>query len=183
MNNIKYQNELGSTAACTKRMMEATKGICKKYIKGGKKDCFLFDSWFASKKAAEAAIEVCTKFIGMVKKNTKGFCKETIENITKDWPGGSYLVLRINPMVPRDKPLISIGCKYNTRKVLSFIDIENTGITKTGIPYLSKYPDQFTNVTICPVACPLIMSKNKSAVNEVDFHNKSRKSDLALEKW
>ena len=64
--------------------MEATKGICQKSIKGGMKDCFLFDSWFASKKAEEAAIEVGAELIGMVKKDTKGFCKDTIEKLTKD---------------------------------------------------------------------------------------------------
>ena len=65
------------------------------------------------------------------------------------------------------------------RKFVSFIVTDNAGSISTGIPYLSKYPDQFTNVDIRPVACPLVMSK-KSAVNEVDFHNKSRQSDLAL---
>ena len=62
-------------------------------------------------------------------------------------------------MLPGDRPLISIGCKYNARKVISFIVTDNTGSTKTGIPYLSKYPDQFTNAAIHPVACPLVMSK------------------------
>ena len=38
MKNSKYQHELGSTAACTKRMMKATKGIGQKSIKGGTKD-------------------------------------------------------------------------------------------------------------------------------------------------
>ena len=66
-------------------------------------------------------------------------------------------------------------------KVLYFIVIDNTGSTNIGIPYLSKYTDQFTNVAIHPVARPLVMYK-KSAVNEVDSHNKSRQSDLALEK-
>ena len=56
MKYSRYQKELGATAACTKRMMEETKGIGQKSKKGGPKDCFLFDSWFASKKAAEAAI-------------------------------------------------------------------------------------------------------------------------------
>ena len=93
----------------------------------------------------------------MVKTNTKGFCKETIENLTKDWPGGSYLVLRSKPMVPGGRPLIDMGYKYNTRKVLTFIVTDNAGSTNTGIPYLSKYPDQFTNVSICPVARPLVM--------------------------
>ena len=61
-------------------------------------------------------------------------------------------------MVPGGWPLIAIGYKYNARKVLSFIVMDNTGSTKTGIPYLSKYPDQFTNVSIRPVARPLVMS-------------------------
>ena len=58
--------------------MEATKGIGQKPIEGGKKDCFLFDSWFASKKAAEAVMEIGADLIGMVKTNTKGLWKEKI---------------------------------------------------------------------------------------------------------
>ena len=52
MKHSNFHQELVATAACTKRMMEATKGIGQKYIKGGTKDCFIFDSWFASKKSA-----------------------------------------------------------------------------------------------------------------------------------
>ena len=126
-------------------------------------------------------MELVSELIGMVKTNTKGLCKETIEKLTKDWPGGSYLVLRSNHMVPGDRPLIDIGYKYNSRKVLSFIVTDNVGTTKTGIYYLYKYPDQCTNVSIRPVARPLVMSK-KYAVNEVDSHNKLRQYDLALEK-
>ena len=84
--NSRYHQELGATAACTKRMMEATKGIGQKSKKGGTKDCFLFDSWFPSKKAAEAAMELGAELICMVKKNTKGFYKETIEKLTTNWP-------------------------------------------------------------------------------------------------
>ena len=63
-------------------------------------------------------------------------------------------------MVPGVRPLIAIGYKYNVQKVLYFIVMDNAGSTKTGIPYLSKYTDQFTNVSICSVARPLVMSKN-----------------------
>ena len=49
----RYQKEIGATAACKKRMMEETKGIGQKYKKGGPEDFFLFDSWFASKKATK----------------------------------------------------------------------------------------------------------------------------------
>ena len=68
--------------------MESTKGIGQKSTKGGTKDCFLFDGWFVSKKLAEAMLEVGAEFIVMVKKNTKGFCKDNIKNLTTDWPGG-----------------------------------------------------------------------------------------------
>ena len=182
MKDSRYQQELGATAACTKRMIEATKGIGRKSIKGGTKDCFLFDGWFASKRAEEAAMEMGAELIGMAKTNTKGFCKETIEKLTKNWPGGSYLVLRRKHMVPGDRPLIAVGYKYNARKFLSCIVTDNAGLTKAGIPCLYNYPDQFTNVAIRPVDRPLVMSK-KYVVNEVDSHNKSRQSDLALEKW
>ena len=83
-------------------------------------------------------MEVVAFMIVMVKINTKGLCKDTIDNITKDWSGSFYLVLRINPMVPGGRLLIAVGYKYNTRKVLPFIVTEDTGITHTGLNYLSK---------------------------------------------
>ena len=82
MKHIRHQQDIVAIPACTKIMMEATKGIGPKSIKGGTKDYYLFDSWFAFKKAAEAAMEVGAEFIGMEKKNTKRFCKDTIENLT-----------------------------------------------------------------------------------------------------
>ena len=78
MKDICYQQKLGATVACKKRMMEGKKGIGQNYKKEWPKDCFLFDSWFASKKASEAATEIGAELIGMVKTNTKGLCKEKI---------------------------------------------------------------------------------------------------------
>ena len=62
-------------------------------------------------------------------------------------------------MVPGDRPLIAISYNYNARKVLSFIVTDNAGSTKTDIPYLSNYTDQFTNAAIRSVACTFVMSK------------------------
>ena len=50
MKHSKCHHNLGATAACTKRMTEATKGIGQKSRKGATKDCLIFDSWFSSKK-------------------------------------------------------------------------------------------------------------------------------------
>ena len=77
-------------------------------------------------------------------------------------------------MVPRYRPLIDIGYKYNTWKVLYFIVTENAGSKKSGIPYLSNYPDQFYNVAILPVSRPLDVCKFFESFNEVDSHKSAR---------
>ena len=48
-------------------------------------------------------------------------------------------------MLPRLWTLIAIGYKYNMWKVIYFIDIEDAVSTNSGITYLSKYPDPFSN--------------------------------------
>ena len=85
-------------------------------------------------------------------------------------------------MVPGGRPLIAIGYNYNLWKVIYFIVIEFVRTTNSGPPYLSKYTDQFSNFSICPVSRPLVMYKFFGSVNDVESHNKSRWSDLALEK-
>ena len=62
-------------------------------------------------------------------------------------------------MVPGDRQIIDMGYTYNLKNILSFIVTEKSGSAKPDIPYLSKYTDQFTNVSTCPVACPLVISK------------------------
>ena len=101
MKNSDFHLELGSTAACTKRIMEATNGFGQRDAKGATKDCFLFGSFFSSKRSAEAVMDVGADMIGMVKTNTKGFCKNTIEKLTKDFPVGSYLVFKKKYVVTR----------------------------------------------------------------------------------
>ena len=61
----------------------------------------------------------------------------------KDWPGGSYLVLKSNPRFTGERPLLAIVYKYNSRKVLGFIATEEAGSTEPGDPYLSCFPDFF----------------------------------------
>ena len=136
INNTKYHLQLGLKSTCKNIMMEATKGIGHRYIKGATKDCFIFDSWLSSKKSAEDDMGVGSDMIGMFKTNTKGLCNGTIYNITKDWPGGYYLVLSSKHMVPGGRPIIAMGYNYNAQKVLYFIVAEDVGITKACITYL-----------------------------------------------
>ena len=105
-------------------------------------------------------------------------CKNIINNLTKDWSGGSYLRLNKNSKVSGYRPLISIGYKYNACRVLYFITTADAGSTNSDIPYLSMYPEPFSNFSIFPVAHPLSMSKLFVSVNEVEPNNKSIQSDL-----
>ena len=73
MKSIRYHLELGAIAACNKRLMEETKRLGQRAMKGSTMACFLFGSWFLSKKVAEAAASIGVDLIGMVKTNTKGF--------------------------------------------------------------------------------------------------------------
>ena len=74
-------------------------------------------------------MDVSADLISMVKTNKKGFYKDTIYNLTKDWTGGSYLMLRSKPMVPRGRPLITIGYKYNVWKLL-FLLLQKTQVAQ-----------------------------------------------------
>ena len=121
MKNIKYHMDIGATSVRTNIMMEATKGLGQRDIKYYTKDCFIFESWFASNISYEIVMHVGADIIGVVKTNTKGFCKYNTKNLTQDCPGGSSILLEIKYMVPSDRPLKSIRYKYNTCKVISFV--------------------------------------------------------------
>ena len=99
-------------------------------------------------KSAGAAASIGVDFIGMVKTNTKGFCKAKIEGLTKYWPDGSCTVSRSRHMVPGERRILAIGYKYNYQKVQSFVSTVGAGSTALGIPCLSKYPGKKSNVSI-----------------------------------
>ena len=75
-------------------------------------------------------------------------------------------------MMPRDRPIITIGYKYNTWKVISFVATEDTGRKKASIHYLSDYPDPFENVDIISVTRPISVSKLFGYFNQVGSHKK-----------
>ena len=85
-------------------------------------------------KTAEEATAEGVDYCGTVKMSHKGFCLATLENVMKDWLGGSYLVTKIIPRVPDRITLMTIRHKYNSRKVLVFIAAEGAGSTEPGDP-------------------------------------------------
>ena len=75
MKSSQYNLELVSTSVFTKILMEEMKELGQRSLKGSTRYFILFDSWFSSKKAAEAANSIGVDSIGMVKTNTKGFSR------------------------------------------------------------------------------------------------------------
>ena len=69
----------------------------------------------------------------------------------KECPGWYHLVMNGNPRVPSDRPLIAIGYKYNSWKVLVFIDTDRYGSNDPNDPHLSCFPDNYSNVSILPI--------------------------------
>ena len=65
-------------------------------------------------------MDVDEDIIGVGKFNTKVFCKEKFEKLTKYWLGASYLVFKIKSVVPGERLIISICQKYYVRKVIYF---------------------------------------------------------------
>ena len=99
----------------------------------------------------------------------------------KYWSGGSYLVLKITPRFPGERPLLAIGYKYNYRKVLGFIATERDGSTEPGDPYLSLFPDIYSNVSVRPVVFSHLLGGYFNACNVIYNQNRMWQSDISLE--
>ena len=81
-------------------------------------DTYFADIWFSSVKITDETMASGVDDCGRVKTIHKGFCLDTLEKLMKDWPGGSYLVMKSTPRVPSEIPLLVIGYNYNYRNVL-----------------------------------------------------------------
>ena len=85
----------------------------------------------------------------------------------KEWPGGSYLVINITPVVPGGRTLVAIGYKYNSSKVPGVIATEGAGNIEPGDPYLSCFPDIYYNVYIRSVVRPHFLGRYFNACNTI----------------
>ena len=92
MKTSKIQKYLGGNVVYMKRLDTNTKG-CGKLISNY---TYFADSWLSSVKPDEEMAAVVVDYCGLVKTIHKGFCLATLEKLMKDWPGGSYLVMKIN---------------------------------------------------------------------------------------
>ena len=86
--------------------------------------------------------------------------------------------MKITPRVPVGRPLMAIRYQYNSSKVLCFIATEGAGSTEIGDPYLSRFPDIYSNVYIRPVVRPHLLGRYFNVCNEIYNHNSMWKSDI-----
>ena len=107
MQVLAFQKYLGGTDACTKRLSISTKG-CGQLTSN---DTYFADRWFSSVKTSKEAMDTRVDYCGRAKTSQKGFGLSSLENLSKYWPGGSYIVMKSTPRVPGGRPLLAIGYK------------------------------------------------------------------------
>ena len=189
MANKEHQN-LGSTAGCTLRGVCATQDFMffpsSEVRREEEKDerrqwVFYADSWFGSVKTVANIGKSGNHAVMMVKTAHARSPKKWLEEQMEEFLGGTWIVLE-GRVQPEDIDLISIGYKYNKKKVLTFIATKGAGSTDAGEPYEARFPDKFGNVCVRNVARPSIISNYFNFSNCVDLHNQARQFDLALEK-
>ena len=78
------------------------------------------------------------------------------------------------PRFTGERPLLAIGYKYNSRKVLGLIATEGAGITEPGDTYLSCFPDIYSNISVFPVVRPHLIGGYFNACNEIENQNMMR---------
>jgi len=115
----------------------------------------------------------------MVKTGHTKSPKKCLEDKMKDCTGGTWIITRATV---DEVDLVSIGYKYNKKKVSTFVMIKGAGSTRPGEPYIARFPDSFGNVCIRHIARPVVISHFFNASNKVDSHNQSRKFSFRLEK-
>ena len=125
MKTSEFQKYIGGTAALMNRLAMATKG-CGKITSN---ETYFSDIFFSFVKTSEEEIPEGVDYCGPEKRIHKSFCLSTFENLMKYCPGGKYIFMKSTPRFSGGIPLLAIEYKYNSRKVLGFIDTEGGGIT------------------------------------------------------
>ena len=147
---------------------------------GGKKGCnqlssngtYFFGRWLKGVKTSEEEIYKGVDYCGPVNTIHKVFCLATLERLMEERPVVYHRVMKITPRFHGDVSIMSIGQKCTSWKVLVFIATQGCGSTDPGDPYLSRFPGNYSNVSICPVVFPILPDRYSNACNLIDNHNR-----------
>lgn len=208
MSRLTFADTMIKTAACTARMMDATRRVVQEKnpntaeesiedsdsddsssgnphhdienpTSPPRKEVYYADAWFGSVDSVLAAMDLGVHLVCIVKTCHNRVPKKKIEEIMDPWPAGSHLVLESKI---EGKKLYACGYKYNRRKVLTFLFSAGAGHTCKGTPYRAKWKDDNGNTVHKFVDRPDVIARYFANSNAVDMHNQSRQGDLQLEK-
>ena len=140
---------------------------------------YIGDSWFGSVRAAEAVALAGEHAIFIVKTAFSRSPKKWLDKEMKDYPGGTWIVLK--GTTKKDVYLVSLGYKYNSRTVLTFVMTEGAGSTESGTPYQTRFPDVYGNLYLRDVPRPAVLNRFFEHCGKVDASNQTRQGFLALE--
>jgi hypothetical protein len=148
-------------------------------------EVFIGDSWFGSiptavslkKKMPDGKRSGC---IVNIKTAHARFPKAFLEARTKNWPGGTHLVME--GMVDGVK-LYAVGYKYYKKKTMCFLFTEGASSTEEGEPYRARWQDENGNSMYREVKRPVCCSQYFSVSNTIDVLNQQRQKELRLEKF
>ena len=56
-------------------------------------------------------------------------------------------------------------------KVLGFVNNEGAVSNEPGDTYLSRFPDNYSNASVCPVVSPHLLGRYVNACNAIDNQN------------
>ena len=142
MKTLKFQKDVGGTSACMKRIIKANKG----YGQLSSNNNFFVGIWFRRVKTADEENTHRVGYCRPVNTSQKGLCLDMLEKSMNQWSVGFHLVKKSAPRVTVDRPRMAIGYNYIYQKVLGFIDMEGGRSTEPGVHYLSRYPENYSNV-------------------------------------
>ena len=91
--------------------------------------------------------------------------------------------MKISPIFTDDIPLMAIGYKYISQKVLGFIDTEGGQKYCYSCSLCILLPHNYSNVSICPILCPFVIGGYFGACNAIVNQNRISQSDLSLYKF
>ena len=177
MKSSGFQQVIGGSSDFMKVIMNLDKG-CGQLSSN---DTLFSGSLFIRITTAEEENTEGVDYCGPVNKCQKVFSLTTLEKLMKVWPVG-YHLLNITPIVHSNKPLMPIGYNYIYQKVVGFISEEEEGSNEPVVLYLSSYPDNYSNFSICPILFPRVIGSYLSAFNVIYNHNSIIQSGLSLEK-
>ena len=139
MANAEFVSDMKKTAACCCRIAKGTVSSTHDEQREGRVDTYLGDSWFAS---VDTVVQLKKRFnanfIGVIKTNHSKYPKKWLEEMMKEWPPGSHLLLKTTH---DNVTLFTCGYKYLKRKVCCFIFTEGAGHTAGGHCYEAKWND------------------------------------------